>query len=90
MNRKKLIFPSLPNEIEKFKSPLRPLSGAMPTANDMYFPEAGRLEKNYDKFMKGRKPRIPFILNIPNRPSKTLTCPHCGKDIDIKISLKKN
>ena len=28
-------------------------------------------------------------IKIPNRPSKTLTCPHCGKDINIKITLRK-
>ncbi len=88
MNRKKLIYPSLDNRFEKFKSPLRPLSAAMPTINEIYFPEAERLAKNYDKFMKGKKPRIPFILKIPNKPSKPLTCPHCGKD--IKITLRKN
>ena len=80
MNRKKLIFTSLPNEIEKVKNPLRPLPGAMPTTNEIYFPGADRIGKDYKKFMKNIRPQpqITLIRNIPNKPSKTLTCPHCG------------
>ncbi len=89
MNRKKLIYPSLDNRLEKFKSPFRPPTNVLPIPPDFYFPGTGRVAKKFNRLLKNQKPQITLITNITKRPSKTLTCPHCGKHIDIKISLKK-